>query len=253
MAKEKREAFVFYRSYYEAMQFLPPEDQLAVYNAIFAYALNDEEAEVSGALAAVFQLIKHSLDVGKQKAENGRKGGQANRKQKEADEKQTEADEKQTEATGSDPEAIKNKKQEIENKKQKTRKEEQEIRVDAEDVRPPYGEILESYHDICVSFPRLRSIEGERRRAVKARWRAYPSLETFEEVFRMAESSPFLKGVNDRNWLADFDWMMKESNFPKILEGKYKAYSATAAERPAWRFEEEYFSGTSAYENMEPL
>ena len=30
-----------------------------------------------------------------------------------------------------------------------------------------------------------------------------------------------MKGKNDRGWSANFDWMMDENNFIKILEGNY--------------------------------
>ena len=37
----------------------------------------------------------------------------------------------------------------------------------------------------------------------------------------MAEGSSFLKGKNDRNWSATFDWMVKDANMAKILDGNY--------------------------------
>lgn len=92
----------------------------------------------------------------------------------------------------------------------------------AEEVRScPFGAIKNLYHSICISFPRIKSIDGNRKNAVAARWRAYRHIEVFEELFRLAESSEFLKGQNERNWCADFDWMMKATNFAKILEHKY--------------------------------
>ncbi|MCH5184030.1 MAG: hypothetical protein J1E00_07625 [Oscillospiraceae bacterium] len=242
MTEQKRDAFVFYRSYYEAMQSLPPEDRLTIYEAIFAYALDDEEQETEGVPAAVFMLVKPTLDASKRKAASGKAGGKASK---------AKATRKQT---ASKAQAIKDKGQETREKGQETREEGQETQDPSPSAAQteavcPFGQILERYHGICVSFPRLRSIEGERRRAVKARWRTYPSLETFEEVFRMAESSPFLKGQNDRGWQADFDWMMKESNFPKILEGKYNGRAVGCTER----WDESYFSDPSAYENLQPL
>lgn len=93
----------------------------------------------------------------------------------------------------------------------------------------PYVKIKELYHSICVSFPRIRAIDGNRKKAVSARWRACKSLDTFKELFMLAESSPFLKGRNDRNWTADFDWMMKATNFSKILEKKYVDKNAPAS------------------------
>lgn len=90
----------------------------------------------------------------------------------------------------------------------------------------PFAKIRDLYHSICISYPTIKAIDGSRRKAVAARWRTNRSLDTFEELFRIAEASPFLKGQNDRNWSADFDWMMKPSNFTKILEHKYDDRSA---------------------------
>jgi hypothetical protein len=48
----------------------------------------------------------------------------------------------------------------------------------------------------------------------------------FETVFRKAEASDFMKGKNKRDWRANFDWMMKDANFGKILEGTYDTYKS---------------------------
>lgn len=85
----------------------------------------------------------------------------------------------------------------------------------------PYVKIKDLYHKICISYPKIKTIDGNRKKAVAARWRTYKSLDKFEEMFTLAENSSFLKGENERNWSADFDWMMKPTNFAKILEGKY--------------------------------
>lgn len=94
--------------------------------------------------------------------------------------------------------------------------------VGSEEKNPcPFQKIMELYHLHCPSYPKLRAISGNRRKAVSARWREYPDLQTFRDLFIKAEASSFLKGNNDRNWTADFDWLMKPSNMPKVLEGKY--------------------------------
>ena len=80
---------------------------------------------------------------------------------------------------------------------------------------------MELYHQICVSYPRIEDIDGERKKAVAARWRKYGDLAVFEQVFRIAQASSFMKGENGRNWSADFDWMMRPTNISKILEHKY--------------------------------
>lgn len=85
----------------------------------------------------------------------------------------------------------------------------------------PYEKIKNLYNSICVSFAKIKSIEGERRKAVGARWNKHKSLEVFKEAFTICEQSDFLRGENNRNWKADFDWIMKAGNFVKILEHKY--------------------------------
>lgn len=95
----------------------------------------------------------------------------------------------------------------------------------------PFSKIKGLYNSICVSYPKVKSIDGNRMKAVAARWRTHKSIDTFSELFRIAEASPFLKGQNDRNWSADFDWMMKPTNFTKILEHKYDE-RGTSESRP---------------------
>lgn len=76
------------------------------------------------------------------------------------------------------------------------------------------------YNDICVSFPRLTKLSDARRKAIRARFRQY-SVEDFRKLFQMAEESSFLKGQNPRNWSASFDWLIKDANMAKVLDGNY--------------------------------
>ena len=84
-----------------------------------------------------------------------------------------------------------------------------------------YQQIADMYNDTCVSFPRITKLSDARKKAIKARLNKY-SLDDFKKLFEMAEASSFLKGENGRNWSANFDWMMKDANFAKILDGNYQ-------------------------------
>lgn len=79
---------------------------------------------------------------------------------------------------------------------------------------------MELYNTICISFPRMTKLSEARKKAIKARLKQY-TIDDIEKAFRMAESSHFLKGGNERNWTANFDWMIKDSNLAKILDGNY--------------------------------
>ena len=84
-----------------------------------------------------------------------------------------------------------------------------------------YQEIVNLYNDTCVSFPKVLALSESRKKAIKARLKSY-SLEDFKKLFEMAEGSRFLKGGNDRNWSASFDWLIKDSSMAKVLEGNYE-------------------------------
>lgn len=82
--------------------------------------------------------------------------------------------------------------------------------------------IVDAYHSTCVSFPKVRTLTENRKKALNARLRTGYTLEDFQRLFEMAERSDFLKGKNNRNWSADFDWLIKDANMAKVLEGKYE-------------------------------
>ena len=100
------------------------------------------------------------------------------------------------------------------------KEEEKEIDKDNKKESVTCKQVVDLFHSICISFPRIRSISSSRQKAIKARLNTY-SLEDFKTLFENAEASSFLKGNNERNWTATFDWLIKDSNMAKVLEGNY--------------------------------
>lgn len=84
-----------------------------------------------------------------------------------------------------------------------------------------YESIRNLYNEICVSFPKCTVLSDARKKAIKARMNSGRTVEDFETLFRKAEASEFLKGKNDQNWRANFDWLIKDGNFVKVLDGNY--------------------------------
>ena len=87
-----------------------------------------------------------------------------------------------------------------------------------------YTQVKEKFCEICISLPKIISIDKSRKATVKARLKEY-SFEDIITVFQKAEKSDFLTGKvsnqGSRPFKASFDWLMKPSNFIKILEGNY--------------------------------
>lgn len=83
-----------------------------------------------------------------------------------------------------------------------------------------YKGIVAAFNSICVSFPSVKALSDARKKAIKARLNTY-SLDDFKTLFEKAEASSFLKGKNSSNWSATFDWLIKDSNMAKVLDGNY--------------------------------
>ena len=100
-----------------------------------------------------------------------------------------------------------------------------------------YQQIADMYNNTCVSFPRLTKLSDARKKAIKARLKTYTA-DDLQNAFTLAEQSDFLKGANNRNWSATFDWMLKDTNLAKILDGNYTNNSnktgSTEKQLPAW-------------------
>lgn len=86
--------------------------------------------------------------------------------------------------------------------------------------RVDYQQIADMYNNTCVSFPRLTKLSDKRKKAIKARLKTY-TLEDFQKLFEMAESSSFLKGQNNLDWSATFDWLITDASMAKVLDGNY--------------------------------
>ena len=116
---------------------------------------------------------------------------------------------------------------------EKEREEEREIDIKRD--KTDFQSVVDLYHEICVSFPSVRSLSDARKKAIKARLNTY-TMEDFRTVFENAEASSFLKGSNDRNWSANFDWLIADKNMAKVLEGNYadKPKGGRKEIVPAW-------------------
>jgi hypothetical protein len=102
-----------------------------------------------------------------------------------------------------------------------TETETEEIVSNGQKEKTPFDAVASLYNEICQSLPKLQKLTAKRKREIRTRWRSYPDLETFKRLFQKAEESDFLTGRNGRWTGCNFDWLIKESNMVKVLEGCY--------------------------------
>lgn len=99
---------------------------------------------------------------------------------------------------------------------------------EAESTLSPQSETIEwghflSFFNSLMSTKAIKPISKiteKRKSAVRARLREFGK-DAIATVIRKAAASDFLNGKNNRCWTADFEWLFRPNNFPKVLEGNY--------------------------------
>lgn len=93
--------------------------------------------------------------------------------------------------------------------------------------------LVDLYHENCPSLPRIKLLSDSRKQALRNRWRqaavdlgryelsdAEAGLDWWARYFASVESSDFLTG-RAGSFTAGFDWLLKQANFAKVIEGNY--------------------------------
>ena len=83
----------------------------------------------------------------------------------------------------------------------------------------PAQEVIDFFNEHRGEMPKVQRITPQRRSALRARLQD-GTLDEIKQVILLAERSAFLQGKKAQ-WQATFDWLMKPSNFVKVLEGNY--------------------------------
>ena len=75
-----KDSFIFYRSFAEAIDDLPDNEQLLLYRAMKEYALNNKKIELSGTAKTLWKLIEPQISANNRRFETGTKGGRPPKK-----------------------------------------------------------------------------------------------------------------------------------------------------------------------------
>jgi len=84
-------------------------------------------------------------------------------------------------------------------------------------------ELVSDWNDLAkqCGLPTVAKLTDSRRRRAQARIRQYPEVEAWQRAFASIRGSPWLQGQNDRGWRADFDFLLQDKSFTKLVEGSY--------------------------------
>ena len=246
---EARESTVFYRSFYEAIKIQPKEIQADLYNALLEYSFTGTIPETDNCIVqSFFLLMKPQIDANNKRYESGKKGG---RPKDEKTETNGFKENKKVKTNGfEDDEKVKTNGFENNENSKTSGYEENEMVSDFEkpnvndndnvnvnvnenenenvnvnenenvNEKHSYQLIADMYNATCVTLPKCTTLSESRKKALRARLNHY-GIDDFQRLFEKANESSFLTGANNNNWTANFDWLIKDANMAKVLDGNY--------------------------------
>lgn len=90
----------------------------------------------------------------------------------------------------------------------------------------PHQEIISLYHATLPMLPQVREWNDQRQGYMRSRWKDHPSLDYWQKFFAFVAKSEFLTGRAEGRpgappFVADLEWLIRPTNFVKVIEGKY--------------------------------
>ena len=100
--------------------------------------------------------------------------------------------------------------------------------ADSQATACPHTEIIALFHEVLPACTRVKVWDDQRQAFLRKRWREdakRQSLDYWRRLFVHCGKSDFLMGrtvgSNGRPFQLSLDWIVKPTNFAKIIEGKY--------------------------------
>jgi len=94
-----------------------------------------------------------------------------------------------------------------------------------EELKASLSDVVDLYHRILGDLlPNVKTLTASRRSQLSARQKDYPKAKDiawWEVFFESVLDRPFLLGHNQREWLADLDFLLSPKGFTGVIEGKY--------------------------------
>lgn len=218
-----KDSLIIYNSIEEVIECLEPEQVKSLMLAMIAYNKGEEVPELDAVTKMAFIPLRQQIDRDTEKyndkcekrANAGRKGADVtnsrrsakvgNGENKTAKTANAEFDESKTAKTADTEYDTDTEYDSDINKNTSTSSSDAVVRL---------------YNDLCPSLPSVRTLSDKRKRDIKTRLKKY-TLDDFQKVFEKAEKSSFLRGDNERGFRASLDWLIKDGNMAKVMDGNY--------------------------------
>ena len=110
-----------------------------------------------------------------------------------------------------------------------TEEEEKRVPLSRRDANAMVAEAMEAWNQLAtdLSLPTITKFSANRRSKLAARLRDCGGIDGWRSALAKIRGSPFCRGDNDRGWKADFDFLLQEQSFIRLMEGRYDDRGST--------------------------
>ena len=231
MGTKIKRSFIFNVDWQEVLMEYPPEVRLEVYDAVIRYAASGTLSELKPLAKMAFSFIKKEIDYNNEKynetvskrreagkkgmlSRYGNKGDVTNLTNVTSDNKTNTSHQTVTNVTDND----------------NVNDNDSSLRGSEEPLcgSPPHAEPI-NYHGLIDFFnSETKGVFGyvryplsdKRKGMINARIKEHGK-QGFADMIHKACASDFLRGQNKNNFKATFDWLIKPTNFEKVISGNY--------------------------------
>ncbi len=204
-----KESFIFYASFYKAIEELDEKKQLKLYKSIMKLALENEENEkLTGIEKAIFELIKPQILANNKRYEDGQKGGRPRKNKTTGFEKEK--------TTG-----FENKKPNVNVNVNENENENVNVNVNGETkktdpyINPTKSFFISEYQKVFNTKPYLSNSDCIRLTELSSE---YPEI---REIIPTAISRLKKISFDDINFKPTASWLLKSNNFERVMNGEF--------------------------------
>lgn len=233
METRMKRSFVFNVAWQEVLMEYPPEVRLEVYDAVIRYAASGTLSELKPLAKMAFSFIKKEIDfnntryddIVSKRREAGKKGMLSRYGKKEDDSNLTNVtSDSKTNTSYQTITTVTNVTDNVYDNDINIRSSEELLSGTSPHAveKIDYKSLIDYFNSETKGvFGNVRyPISDKRKGLINARIKEHGKA-AFAEMIHKAYASNFLRGQNNRSWTPDFDWLIKPTNFEKVISGNY--------------------------------
>lgn len=97
------------------------------------------------------------------------------------------------------------------------------VQADRSSEAQTFAKALAMWNEVAsdLDLPKAQVLTEKRKGKLKARLQECGGLSGWVTALAKVRESAFLTGGNKQNWRADLDFMLQQSTFTKLMEGRY--------------------------------